>query len=67
MNSSLQENTLENQEWPVRFEDSARLIVAKEHKRGNKVKIKKYLHDNWLGNLLHPVEFIDNQIHKWFI
>lgn len=60
MNPPLKYNALENQEWPVRLDDSVR-------KSGNKVKIKKILHDNWLGNLLHPVEFIDNHIHKWFI
>lgn len=67
MNSPLQNNTLENQEWPVRFDVSVRLLVTEDHKPRNKVKTKNFLHDNWLGNLLHPMDFIDSYIHKWFI
>ena len=67
MNPSLQYNVAENQESAVRFEDSVRLRVTKELKSGNSVKMKKFLHDNWLVKLLHPMEIIDSHIHKWFI
>lgn len=67
MNQRMKNNIPENRQWPVRFEDSARLLSTKDHKHKNKVKIKNFQHDNWLDNLLHPMGFIVSQIHKWFI
>ena len=36
-------------------------------KENLKLKIKKPLHSAWLGLLIHPINFLDNQVHNWFI
>ncbi|MEO6869726.1 MAG: hypothetical protein ABI784_10990 [Ginsengibacter sp.] len=67
MNQRKINNDVNYHEWHRKNENAIHFATTINHKDRKGVKIKSFPHESWLGIIIHPMDFIDSQIHNWFI